>query len=118
MGGGHNPAAWYETPDGLRSPHDAAGELSGASSLAFGNDHEGVRMAAEAQPAARITWYPVETVSNSEAGFERVYQGSSLLFRWPVTLAAGERRTWSMRFRVIETIDRAAVLASDPGGIA
>jgi len=118
MGGGHNPAAWYETPDGVRSPHDAAGELARASFLAFGNDHEGVRIAAEAQPATRFTWYPVETISNSEAGFERVYQGSSLLFRWPVNLAAGERRTWSMKFRVTETIDWAAVRAPGPGGSA
>jgi hypothetical protein len=47
-------------------------------------------------------------VSNSESGFERVYQGSSLLFRWPVALAAGERRTFTIRFGVTQTIDRAA----------
>ena len=38
-------------------------------------------------------WAPIETVSNSEAGFERVYQGSGLLLSWPVRLAPGER--WS-----------------------
>jgi alpha-amylase len=108
LGGGHNPAAWYETPDGTRSPHDTAGELAASSALAFGNDHEGVRVAATAEPAARMTWYPVETVSNSESGFERAYQGSSLLFRWLVALGPGERQTRMVGFRAVQSIDRAA----------
>jgi alpha-amylase len=108
MGGGHNPAAYYETEAGERRPHDAGGAVESASSIAFGNDFEGVRIVANPEPAARLTWYPVETVSNSEAGFERVYQGSSLLFRWPVSLAPGRRRSFSVRFEVAQTIDHTA----------
>ena len=108
MGGGHNPAAYYETEAGDRTPHDAGGAVESASSIAFGNDFEGVRIVARPEPTARLTWYPVETVSNSEAGFERVYQGSSLLFRWPVSLAPGRRRSFSVRFDVAQTIDRTA----------
>ena len=37
---------------------------------------------------ADVWWAPVETISNSEAGFERVYQGAGC----PVQLAAGARR--------------------------
>ncbi len=33
--------------------------------------------------------YPLETVSQSEAGFERVYQGSTLLFNWHTSLPPG-----------------------------
>jgi hypothetical protein len=107
-GGGHNPAAYYETAPGSRTPHDVAGELAEAASIAFGNDYEGVRIEAFADPEARLTWYPVETVSNSEAGFERSYQGSSLLFRWPMALRPGERAVRSVRFEVGQSIDRAA----------
>jgi 4-alpha-glucanotransferase len=107
LGGGHNPSAWYETPDGARSPHDVAGELRSSDLIAFGTDYEGVRIDATAQPAAALSWYPVETVSNSEAGFERVYQGSSLLFRWPLELAPGASDTRTMRFEVRQSIDRA-----------
>jgi alpha-amylase len=108
LGGGHNPAAYYETESGERTPHDAAGDMAPARGIAFGNDFEGVRVEAVTDPAARVTWYPVETVSNSEGGFERVYQGSSLLFRWPVSLAPGERATHSVRFDVAQSIDHAA----------
>ncbi|MGD0249101.1 MAG: alpha-amylase/4-alpha-glucanotransferase domain-containing protein, partial [Candidatus Limnocylindrales bacterium] len=108
LGGGHNPAAYYETESGERTPHDVEGEAASASTLAFGNDYEGVRVEAHATPAARLTWYPVETVSNSEGGFERVYQGSSLHFRWTVSLAPGDRLTRAINFGVAQTIDHAA----------
>ncbi len=112
LGGGHNPAAYYETEDAARTPHDVAGDLPAASRLAFGNDYEGVRVEATVEPAARLTWYPVETVSNSEGGFERAYQGSSLLFRWPVVLAPGEHATFTVSFAVAQTIDRSVAEAS------
>ena len=35
--------------------------------------------------------YPVETISQSEGGFERVYQGSCLLFGWDLHLGPGEK---------------------------
>jgi len=108
LGGGHNPAAYYETESGERSPHDFAGEVASAKKLAFGNDFEGVRIDATVEPATRLTWYPVETVSNSEGGFERVYQGSSLLFRWSVVLAPRGRRAFAVSFAVTQTIDHTA----------
>ncbi len=108
LGGGHNPAAYYEPQPGERTTHDVPGELATASSIAFGNEFEGVRVAAVADPEARLTWYPVETVSNSEAGFERSYQGSCLLFRWPVSLRPGERQVRTMRFDVKQSHDRSA----------
>jgi hypothetical protein len=41
-------------------------------------------------PSATQFWIaPIETVSESELGFERVYQGSQILALWPVEIAAG-----------------------------
>jgi len=109
LGGGHNPAAYYEaTAGGERTRHDAAGAVSSAAGIVFGNEFEGVRVEASIDPVADLTWYPVETVSNSEGGFERSYQGSSLLFRWPVSLAPGEYRTFSVSFATMQTRDRTA----------
>jgi hypothetical protein len=108
LGGGHNAAAFYELPDRTREPHDGRGDLPSAARLTFGNEHEGVKIGATFEPAARLTWYPVETVSNSEAGFERVYQGSSLLARWPVSLASGESTTRKIGFRAVQSVDRSS----------
>lgn len=43
-----------------------------------------------------LLWrFPVETVSQSEAGFEKTYQGSAILFSWRFKLAPGEK--WQNR---------------------
>ena len=68
-------------------------------------------MSAVPEPAADAWWSPIETVSNSESGFERVYQGSSLLFSWPLRLGAGESRRFSVRQAVIVARDRAVAEA-------
>ena len=58
---------------------------------------------------AAETWIsPIDTVSNSEAGFERVYQGSALVFAWPLVLAPGAATTVRMEHTVTTTRDRAA----------
>jgi hypothetical protein len=52
----------------------------------------------------------VETVSNSEGGFERVYQGAGLLLSWPLALAPD--RTWSVTATQAVTTDRDAAEAA------
>jgi alpha-amylase len=49
----------------------------------------GLRVALESSQKAEVWRFPVETISMSEAGFERVYQGSSLLFVYPLVLRPG-----------------------------
>ena len=47
---------------------------------------------------AKLWWYPVETISNSEGGFERIYQGLCVMPVWSVVLKPGE--TWSEQLTV------------------
>ena len=44
----------------------------------------------ELEKEAKFFRYPVETISQSEGGFERVYQGSCLMFGWEISLAPGK----------------------------
>jgi 4-alpha-glucanotransferase len=107
LGGGGNPSAWYDVR-GDRAGHDSTGEASGLEAIGYGNDWVGVAIEARPEPAADAWWSPIETVSNSEAGFERVYQGSGLLVSWPVTLAPGESRRFALTQRAQVTRDQAA----------
>ncbi len=104
LGGGHNPSAWLEV-GGARGPHDGAGEATGAGSLRQGNDWLGLAIETTSPTSADAWWAPIETVSNSEGGYERVYQGSSLLLSWPLALDPGATwsRTVSHRITVRET---------------
>ena len=106
LGGGGNPAAWYDIV-GERTAHDAPGVRNGVTEVRQGNDHVGVTVATTIEPAADAWWAPIETISNSENGFERVYQGSSLLLSWPLTIGPGERRDFRVEHLVTTARDRA-----------
>jgi alpha-amylase len=107
LGGGANPAAWWEI-DGARTAHDARGCASSVSALAQGNDYVGIAVATEVSAPASAWWAPVETISNSESGFERVYQGSGLLLGWPLALEPRVAFSVRVRHAVATTHDRAS----------
>jgi alpha-amylase len=106
LGGGGNPAAYYHLGD-ERIPHDAVGSRASLSSLRSGNDYVGLEVATRLEPPAEAWIAPIDTVSNSEAGFERVYQGSALVFAWPIVLPPGAAITVRMEHTVITSRDRA-----------
>jgi len=45
--------------------------------------------------------FPIETVSVSEGGFERLYQGSVFLAHCPVDLSPGESRTLGFYYEIL-----------------
>jgi len=106
LGGGGNPSAWWDVA-GRRTTHDIAGSATAISSLAQGNDHIGIAVTTTLDEPADGWWAPVETVSNSENGFERVYQGAGLLVSWVVRLDAGERVARTVHQAVSTGRDRA-----------
>jgi len=117
LGGGANPQAWYLV-DGERSPHDGSAAHDGPAMVSFGNDWLGVAVDAVAEPGAAVWWQPIETISNSEGGFERIYQGSALVFRWPLRLAPGASSTVSLSLAVRCSRDRTAEELGVPLGVA
>jgi alpha-amylase len=53
-------------------------------------------------PRAQEFWItPIETVSESEEGFERIYQGSQIVAVWPLELAAGAEWRGQLNFDVV-----------------
>ena len=106
LGGGGNPAAWWDV-DGTRTSHDSRGTADGLTVIAQGNDDIGVVVTTSVSEPADAWWAPVETVSNSESGFEHSYQGAGLLLSWPIALAPGGSRTVTAIHAVTTTHDRA-----------
>ncbi|HSE02674.1 MAG TPA: alpha-amylase/4-alpha-glucanotransferase domain-containing protein, partial [Methylomirabilota bacterium] len=74
------------------------GRLPAVHGLAMVDEWLGCELALRWATPADVAWAPVETVSLSEAGFERIYQGSALLFAWPLRLQPGQ--TWETSLRV------------------
>jgi alpha-amylase len=115
LGGDGNPAAWWDI-EGARTAHDGRGRAVDVREFSQGNDYIGVAVTTTVSRPATAWWAPVETVSNSEGGFERVYQGSGLLLSWPLALAAGASTTVVVGQRVATARDRAVdeIGAPDP----
>ncbi len=103
LGGGSNPAAWWEI-GGDRTSHDSSGHATDVERLTQGNDFIGITIATTVSRPAEAWWAPVETISNSEEGFERTYQGSGLLLSW--TIAVEPRKRWSVVVANTASADR------------
>ena len=77
---------------GIRKPLEWSGAVEG-SALSVTDEWQNVTVEVEARGARKMWVAPVETVSESEEGFERVYQGSQILGVWPVDFEFSEN--WS-----------------------
>lgn len=108
LGGGGNPAAWIEPREGERVRFDGDGSVAGAGRFAMGNDWIGAELRSAIEPAGDVWWSSIDTVSNSEGGFERTHQGCAVLVSWPISLAPGEEVSVAVDQSVAMTKDRAA----------
>jgi alpha-amylase len=87
--------------DGRRAdpPHFAAqGEHAGCRRLAFVDGWAGRRLEVRWSVPGLLRRAPVETVSLSETGAERVFQAAETQVSWPLRLGPGER--WKVAFEV------------------
>ncbi|MBI4568954.1 MAG: DUF1926 domain-containing protein, partial [Planctomycetes bacterium] len=60
-------------------------------------DQVGARLEFEAERPAAIWTFPIKTVSQSEGGFEGLYQSSAVIPHWRLTLAPGKPERLRMR---------------------
>lgn len=93
---------YFEMPAG-RHPLGWSAAVPGpdvGSRLRIVDEWQNVAATIEA-PFAKEFWItPIETISESEEGFERVYQGSQILAVWPLELAGGKPWTGEVSVRV------------------
>jgi hypothetical protein len=91
LGGGHSEQACYRIPGiTLDDYHlDSWGGLSHIEQIILGNRHLGIELELTAMPKVSLWRFPVESVSNSEGGIERIYQESCLVVLLPLDLPPG-----------------------------
>ncbi len=75
-----------------------SGEVGGMTRLALRDDWMGLEFGLDFGQGARVFHYPIETVSQSEAGQERVHQGCVVLPTWEIALAPGA--TWRQNITI------------------
>ena len=82
---------------GMRQPLRWTGSVPGGE-LRMVDEWQNVAITLSAGNAREFWIAPIETVTESEEGFERVYQGSQILPVWPLELPQGA--LWTGRFTV------------------
>lgn len=68
------------------------GSLTGAENIRLVDEYLKFAIDLRAEKATEIVRFPIESISLSEGGFERIYQGSIILPIWNFELAPGEMR--------------------------
>ena len=92
------PDRYFQT-DGKRFPLRWAAAVP-AKDLQVVDEWQRVSVKFDA-PQARDFWVaPIETVSESEDGFERIYQGSQVIALWSMDLASGAEWKGRLTMRV------------------
>jgi len=87
LSAGDAPGRYYRLPG--RPSLGSRGVAGGQRGLTLVDEWLGGEIGIHWAAPAQVGWAPVETVSLSEAGFERIYQGSAILLAWPVRLEPG-----------------------------
>jgi len=77
----------YFLADGVHHPLEFRGEIA-SPRLMMVDEWQRVKISMNANPEPRWWIVPIETISQSESGFERVYQGSAILVVWKIEPAA------------------------------
>jgi 4-alpha-glucanotransferase len=71
----------------------SSGRVADLSAVTLVDEWAAVEARLRWRPAAELGWGPVETVSLSEGGFERIYQGTALLLVWRLDAAPDAEAT-------------------------
>ncbi|HGY57106.1 MAG TPA: DUF1926 domain-containing protein [Caldithrix abyssi] len=85
---GHADDRYYYLQEGKPDdPYlDSTGILENRNFIGLRDDWRGLDISLKSDQSGSIWRFPIETISLSEGGFERVYQSSAVLFNWPLRL--------------------------------
>ncbi len=93
---------YYDIPGHMLDKRNLAssGETNNVHEVSLVDEWLKLRLTLAFDEPAMLWRAPVETVSQSEAGFERVYQSSMLMPVWRISLGPGKSWTAVIRIRV------------------
>ena len=96
LGGGNNDQAYYhiEGQEPENSYFDSNGEVANVRQLHIGNRWIAQDMGFALSEPATLWRFSIETITGSEASFERDHQGSCMTLLWPLLLEADQQ--WSV----------------------
>lgn len=70
----------------------STGALTGVENVRLRDEFSGFEVSLDVAPQSQLWRFPLETVSQSESGLEKTYQGTVLLFHWRFSLEPGAKK--------------------------
>lgn len=100
---GSAPDRYYYFPGGEHPRRRLRARLGTRNVTAVGirDEWKGIDLLLRLDTPATLWRFPIETVSQSEAGFERTYQHSAVVPHWPLSLEPGEK--WETSLSLVVT---------------
>ena len=89
----------YILANEVRRPLEFRGEIE-APSLLLVDEWQRIQIRLEGRPKPSWWIVPIQTISQSESGFERVYQGSAILAVWKIESPAWRHITCTLRTEI------------------
>jgi alpha-amylase len=86
---GHDNSRYYLMPDGERKLMDYCGSSAGMDVLTLVDEYNKFKLNIISNRKMDVWYYPVQTVSQSESGFDLLYQGSCVI--WSAIIGAGTK---------------------------
>ena len=96
--GGNGPGAYLALSNPSRLPLDSMGQIEAVGALRLVSEDLAMEIGLGFSRPATLWRFPIEAISNSEAGFERGYQSTCLLPWWVIGLEPGERWQVQLEF--------------------
>lgn len=107
MAAGANDRYYYDSEGRQLGQLQSVHDLKDADRVGLVDEWLGVDVALELSQPAGIWTFPVETISQSEGGYEAVHQSSTVIPHWEIF--ASHEGTWSVR--ILLSVDTSAAQA-------
>ncbi|HTI14850.1 MAG TPA: alpha-amylase/4-alpha-glucanotransferase domain-containing protein [Dictyobacter sp.] len=100
LGGGNNPQAYYRFADHEQKQtyFDNTGEIERLQTFSVGNTWLQEDIKFTSNQDSKLWYFSIDTVTGSEAGFERTHQGSCLTLLWSLVIEPGQ--SWQVELTI------------------
>jgi len=99
MPGGASDRYFYDTTGTQIGTLDSQQQLAASDRIGIVDEWQGLDVSLELSEPTGIWTFPIETISQSESGFELVHQSVTVVPHWE--FIAADNGTWSVEIRLI-----------------
>ena len=92
---------YYYVPDKKeKKDFSSFGEISDLKEIGMHDEHYGINITLEFNPHCCLWHFPIETISEGDAAYERMYQQSVVFPHWKLNLKPKEKQTITLKLKI------------------